>query len=192
MSRLVALFRRGPMGPVGGAWRVSAVWRLSDGKVSGFEVEIFVVVAVVDEAVEGGVEGVDVVDVGFFGDVLTGECECGVDDESSEVFIDEVDSGSGGCAEGASGFAVGEFVVVEPCEWLHGLVAFVVSEGFGVGVEGFGDGAAEDDLVFLGEVDDAVDVAGSKDFGDAAEDGLFFSSGFDDAASAFDFVVSVV
>lgn len=116
----------------------------------------------------------------------------GVDDEAAEVFAEEVDGSAGGGAEaGAGGFAVGSGVGVEPGEG-HGGVVLVSCDGDGVGVEGFGDEAAEEDGVGLGEVFDAVDIGGGEDVAYGVEDGVFFPAFFDDCACAFAFVFAVV
>lgn len=54
------------------------------------------------------------------------------------------------------------------------------------------DLAEEQNFGVGGEIDDAIDVGGAPDVGDASEDGMFSVSGIDDAAGGFLVMIAVV
>lgn len=157
-------------------------------------------------AVDGGTEiagfeGVDVGDVGAFGNREVERPVDAVYDEAAEVFAFEVDGGADGADEDFVFTAGVVAVEAGPDERHHGIVDglfyavtatfFRVGGGGRVGFHAGEDLAAEEDF-HVGRRIDLVDIGGAEDVADAVEERFGFGAGFDDGAGGLVVVMAPV
>ena len=157
-------------------------------------------------AVDGGTEiagfeGVDVGDVGAFGNREVERPVDAVYDEATEVFAFEVDGGADGADEDFVFTAGVVAVEAGPDERHHGIVDglfyavaatfFRVGGGGRVGFHAGEDLAAEEDF-HVGRRIDLVDIGGAEDVADAVEERFGFGAGFDDGAGGLVVVMAPV
>ena len=100
----------------------------TETEVFGFHVYVLVIIRFVDEAEERRIERIDVFHIGLLRDFAAGEMDHGIDNQSPKIFVNKVQRRASGCAEGMTCFAIWSGVRMQPCEWLHGLVAVVIDE----------------------------------------------------------------
>ena len=144
-----------------------------------------------DKAVKRRVERIDVCNVGFLGNLETGQVIGGIDQQPAQIFADQVNRSAHRRAESGTGLAVRSLVRVQPCEGLHRIVLLSLHV-LGLGVQSLGYRSAQQNGILVCQPADTIDVGWTEYVLYSIEDRMLGILLHNDSPSAFAFVATMV
>ena len=149
-------------------------------------------VFVPNKAVEGRIEGIDVANVRFLGNLETGQVIGGIDQQPAQVFANQVNRSAHSGAECGAALTIRSLVRMQPCEGLHRIVLLAL-DVLGLGVESLGYRSAQQyGIPLRGDPLDTIDVRWSEDVLNSVENRMLGVFCLNDSPSALPFVTTMV